>query len=196
MTPKRTPTKATHNPKPEVAEKWRKALQLRLAGATYQLIADQCGYKDHTGARYAIKSAMKYSLQEPAEELRQVEAARLDQLMTFVWPKGADITPQENANDEKERLNRLFQKVDRVVRLMERRSRLMGVDSPVLHKIEAEVQTPPTELSKAVIADKATRQEYLRTLELASSCLRLPGGAGDDGNGGRVSDGSPSEGSD
>jgi len=201
----RATPKAT--PNPLTASRWKKALELRLAGWTYSQIADACGYSDHSSARYAIRRSMQFTLQEPAEELRGLEATRVDHLMSLVWPKKCDTEPtQENLdisdpaqrardkdNREKDRLARLYAKVDRVVKLMERRAKLMGIDSPMLHKVEAEIQTPPTELSTIILENKDARLDYLRALELASSGVRLAGGAGDVSNGGELEASTPSE---
>lgn len=201
----RPPAKAA--PNPGTAARWKKALELRLSGFTYQQIADACGYSDHSSARYAIRRSMQFSLAEPAEELRHIEAARLDKLMQFVWPKKSDTEPvkanagigdldqraRDQSNREKDRLTRLYAKVDRALKIMERRARLMGVDSPTLHKIEADIQVPPTELSQVILENKDARNDYLKALELASGGLRLTGGAGDAGDSGEVGAGAPSE---
>ena len=201
----RPPAKAA--PNPGTAARWKKALELRLSGFTYQQIADACGYSDHSSARYAIRRSMQFALAEPAEELRHIEAARLDKLMQFVWPKKSDTEPvkanagigdldqraRDQANREKDRLTRLYAKVDRALKIMERRAKLMGVDSPLVHKIEADIQVPPTELSKVILENKDARLDYLKALELASGGLRLAGGTSDAGNSGEVGAGAPSE---
>jgi hypothetical protein len=205
MASNRAPSKAT--PNPLTASRWKKALELRLAGWTYAQIAEACGYSDHSSARYAIRRSMEFALSEPAEELRGLECARVDHLMSLVWPKKGDTEPaQENldigdpaqrsrdrGNREKDRLTRLYAKVDRVVKLMERRAKLMGIDRPMLHKVEAEIQTPPTELSTIILENKDARLDYLRALELASSGVRLAGGTGDVSDGGELEASTPSE---
>lgn len=56
------------------------AMRLKAAGRTYQQIADTLGYCDRGHAWRGVQRAMKAVLQEPAEELIAVEAARLDDL--------------------------------------------------------------------------------------------------------------------
>ena len=92
-----------------------KALTLRKAGAGYQAIADALGYKDHTGAWRAVKSALKRTLQEPADELRTLELARLDDMAKAIAPHVAagNLTA-----------------IDRNLKIMERRARLVGLDAP------------------------------------------------------------------
>ena len=56
------------------------ASRLRSQGKTYQQIADALGYSDRGHAWRGIQRARRAILREPAEELIQVESARLDEL--------------------------------------------------------------------------------------------------------------------
>jgi hypothetical protein len=56
------------------------ASRLRSEGKTYQQIADALGYHDRGHAWRGIQRARRAILREPAEELIQVESARLDEL--------------------------------------------------------------------------------------------------------------------
>ena len=91
-----------------------KALELRKAGATYRAIAEQLGYAQPRGAHKAVSSALKATLREPAEELRTLELERLDAMALALWRRA-------QAGDEKA--------VDRCLRIMERRARLLGLDA-------------------------------------------------------------------
>ena len=94
-------------------ERHLQALELRKAGVTYEVIAGQLGYANASGARKAVLSALKATLREPAAELRELELARLDAMLLPLW------RPVQ-AGDEKA--------VDRALRIMERRARLLGLD--------------------------------------------------------------------
>jgi hypothetical protein len=111
-------------PSPELVDKEVKVLELRRAGFTWQRIAEQTGYADHTGAYAAYKRAIKRTQQQPADELREQEIDRIDRLQLAIW---------EDAmyGDTKAILT--------IVRLMERRAKLLGLDMPI--KIEQEVTT-------------------------------------------------------
>lgn len=109
-------------PSPELIDKEHKVLELRRAGLTWQRIAEQVGYADHTGAYAAYKRAMKRTLQEPADELRQSEIDRLDRLQLAIWPRAMN---GDNSS------------VVTILRIMERRAKLLGLDMPV--KIAQEV---------------------------------------------------------
>lgn len=68
------------------AERQRQAVQMRLAGASYRAIAQALGYADPSGALRAVRSGMKDLRQESAEDLRDVQLARLDSLLLVQWP--------------------------------------------------------------------------------------------------------------
>jgi hypothetical protein len=89
------------------------ALELRASGMRYQDIADKLGYKTPGGAYKAVKSALVKTLQEPADELRTLEVERLDEMLADLWP-----------NKHKPIYT------DRILRIMERRAKLLGLDAP------------------------------------------------------------------
>jgi len=115
-----------HNavPEPDQVDKELKVLELRRAGLTWQRIAEEIGYKDHTGAYAAYKRAIKRTMQQPADELRQAELDRIDRLQLAAWPKAMK-------GNERSILV--------VVKLMERRAKLLGLDVPI--KIEQNITT-------------------------------------------------------
>lgn len=90
------------------------ALRLRLLGETYQVIAQSCGYASRGGAYTAIQRELKRALREPSDDLRKMEIARLDLLWHAMAPKAV-------AGDT--------WSVDRCLAIMERRARLMGLDT-------------------------------------------------------------------
>jgi len=118
---------SNHNaavPSPGLVDREIKVLDLRRAGLTWQRIAEEVGYADHTGAYAAYKRAIKRTMQQPADELRTQEVDRLDRLQVAVWPSAMK-------GDTRAVLT--------IIRLMERRARLLGLDKPI--KIEQEITT-------------------------------------------------------
>lgn len=111
-------------PSPELVDKEIKVLELRRVGLTWTRIAEEVGYADHTGAYAAYKRAIKRTMQQPADELREQELDRIDRLQVAVWP--AAMKGDTRA-------------VLTIVRLMERRAKLTGLDMPI--KIEQDVTT-------------------------------------------------------
>jgi hypothetical protein len=179
---------------PEMTARAAAAVELRLRGHTYQHIADALGWKRHTSPRAVVQRALRNMLQEPCDELRQVEAWRLDRLASHLWPTDADLepaTPCESIQDEEERINdqdrresarvkRLNSKIDRLLKIMERRARLMGIDVPVVHKLETNIETPINgNINAVILSDTGERARYLDALKLVTTGGGDPGGPGD-----------------
>lgn len=90
------------------------ALALALEGHTYQTIANQAGYASKGAAFNAVQRELQRTLQPAAEAVRRMEVQRLDGLLTVYLPKAM-------AGDG--------WSFDRVLRLMERRAGLLGLDA-------------------------------------------------------------------
>ncbi|QIN94330.1 helix-turn-helix DNA-binding domain protein [Arthrobacter phage Abba] len=105
----------------EAAEKVAKALQLRSYGMTYQEIADSKwkGGKlfngDRSNARRAVVSGMKQIVQEPAEEVLQMELMRLDNYLRVL---GARIARGDD------------RAVSTALKVGEQRAKLLGLYKP------------------------------------------------------------------
>lgn len=119
---KKTKRAATSAAALKSAEDRAKALQMRMAGATYPEIAstlkrslDFC----HTAVKSALEESM-VQIEDLADELRDRDMLALEKMQMKLWPMamgrgGAD--PDLKA-------------VDRVVKVMDRRAKLMGLDVP------------------------------------------------------------------
>jgi len=99
-------------------EKKLAALELRKQGKSYWDIAQTLGFKGTSTAYAAVMSALKTCLREPTEEVRSLELERLDTIIDKLWP-GIGTTVLG------------VQVTDRVIKLMERRARLLGLDMPI-----------------------------------------------------------------
>ena len=106
--------KRQQNTPERVAQRERvaKALELRKAGATFQVIADRLGWANPQGASVAIKRALDELVQEGAEDLRRMEYERLNTMLLILWPR-------VQAGD--------YPAIDRAMRIGERIAILMGV---------------------------------------------------------------------
>lgn len=111
-----------------VEERQRRALELRKAGVGLAAIAAELGYANESGAWAAIKSALDKARAEPAQELREIMAARLDEMLVVAY---------ENA------LQGDVDSMMAVLRIEERRARLFGVD-----RREAPVKANLSKLSR------------------------------------------------
>lgn len=91
------------------------ALKLALAGVDYQTIADKVGYKSKQAAWKAVKSALDKTTKAAAEDVKEMQLLRLDQMLKAIW---ANV------------LNGNFGAIDRALKIEERRARLLGMDAP------------------------------------------------------------------
>jgi len=96
-------------------EREHQAFELRKAGASYEQIATQLGYSSKGSAHNAVMRALKKFMQEPADDVRSLEVARLDQLLLGVWQQA--------------RQGHLGA-IQSALRIMERRSAYLGLDAP------------------------------------------------------------------
>jgi hypothetical protein len=124
---------------PEVAERWAKALSLRKAGASYDQIARQLGYADASGAYLAVQKALLATIQEPADELRQMEIERLDMICLAIV-----------AEVKKGHLGA----IDRWLKVSERRAKLLGLDAP--QKVAATTPDGTAEATSLISSEAAS----------------------------------------
>lgn len=116
-------------------ETMQQAAQLRAAGATFREIGEALSI-DHTWARTLVLRALESATYEAATLMRTQEGLRLDRLQRSYWQ-------QALAGDE--RAGRL------IIRIMERRARLFGLDAPVTVEVAtSEVDQQITQLAASL----------------------------------------------
>lgn len=100
----------------EAVELQVKALQCRKAGLTYAQIADRLGMGSPQAAWNAVESALRRTLQEPADVVRKLELGRLDAMFIPVYINACrgDLAALSAA-----------------LNIMTRRARLLGLDAPL-----------------------------------------------------------------
>ena len=116
---------AVQTPEEKAAEleaKELKVLELRRAGFTFQRIAEEVGYATPSGAQRALERIMTRNVPQAPDEFRWQELDRLDRMQVALWPRAMK-------GDDRA--------IGTIVRLMERRARLVGIDAP--QRIQAEV---------------------------------------------------------
>jgi hypothetical protein len=75
------------------AERQRKALELRMAGATFEAIADTLGYGNRSSAADAVTRALRDTIpKELTDEVRRIENLRLDALWIPIYMKAINGT--------------------------------------------------------------------------------------------------------
>lgn len=101
-------------------QKTAECLALRIAGASYRKIAASLGISKSAAHEYTITALRELEAlnAEDAKELRRLECERLDAMLLKLWPQTSTAKLSERT-------------ADTVLRIMERRSKLLGLDAPV-----------------------------------------------------------------
>lgn len=114
------------SPEPELLAKENQVIELRRAGITWAKIAEQTGYAGPAGAFRAYQRVAERFIRPNLEELRDMELDRLDRLQAAVWGKA---------------LNGDVRSLDAVLRIIDKRAKLLGLDAPKEVNLKAEVAT-------------------------------------------------------
>lgn len=97
-------------------EREREALELRKAGASYDQIAQRLDVSRDTARAIVMRALenLNTACEESADEIRRLEVERIDTLLLGLWDKArkGDVAA-----------------VDRVLRLQDRRAKLLGLDA-------------------------------------------------------------------
>lgn len=113
----------------KTAERRRKAVEMRLSGLDWQSIADKLKYASRGAAQKDVSRAVELLTKEvvtAAAELRDLELLRLDRLQAAMW--------QDAMNGDS-------QAVRAILRIMDRRAKLLGLDTPktIKHVMRSEL---------------------------------------------------------
>lgn len=117
--------------KPETLEKEKKVLEYRRGGLTFDLIAERLGYASASGAHKAYLSACNRIVYEDVVEVRKSEMDRLDIAQAAIW---GDLTDTQNVD-----ANTRARLVLALIKIMERRARLLGLDMPTKAQVEVSI---------------------------------------------------------
>ncbi|MGD9749729.1 MAG: hypothetical protein AB7W59_01920 [Acidimicrobiia bacterium] len=144
----------------EGAERDREACRLRARRATYQQISDQLGYGGASNAQRAVRRTLAAIPRDAADELVALELDQLDMMTAavlevleanhYVVSQGRLIylgdDPQPLADDAP-----VLAAVDRLLKIQERRARLLGLDQPTRSTVThaaADVDAAVAELAR------------------------------------------------
>ncbi len=110
--------------------KQARAIQLRIAGASFRAIKEAVGYNSEQAAYDAVKRALERVVDVPAQELLDLELRRLDDMLRAIWTRvvGRRIGDRE--------LPAELPAVDRALRILARRAALLGLDKKPGHSAE------------------------------------------------------------
>jgi hypothetical protein len=109
---------------PETADRYRQVIDHRIAGATFQQIADRVGYASRSGAKEAYDAALRWWGTEAVDGLRTIEGERLEQLWLRTMRK---LTPERSDGLATGEFVAL---INAAVKISARRAALFGADAP------------------------------------------------------------------
>lgn len=119
----------------EVVVRRTKLLELRRQGVRYDdERIEALGYSSPSAARKDLNRLLEAHRNEEAAEVstyRQQENERLDALLEAAWPRATQPSPVFNKDGEVVDHALDMRAVDTVLRLMDRRAKLNGLDMPV-----------------------------------------------------------------
>lgn len=96
------------------------AMRMRIDGFTYEEISTKLGISEPRMVMETISRGIKRTLLDSVEQYRNIELLRLESIHRLVW--------------KRIKMGRLDQ-VPNVLRIMERRAKLLGLDAPERHDI-------------------------------------------------------------
>lgn len=110
------------------------AVECRMEGKTFAVIAEELGYKSVQAAHDAVKRALAATLREPADAYRQLEMERLDAMwgVHYLNAQAGDV-----------------QALAGCLKVMERRAKLLGIDAPA--KVENTDLPPAKPVSYEIV---------------------------------------------
>lgn len=132
------------------AERDAEVVRLRAQQYTFDEIATELGYKSRAGAYAAYKRALAEVVREPAEEVIKQETEKYDLIEREAWEilrethplvsHGRLITVDDEDGNSRplEDAGPKLAAADRLLKVAERRAKLLGLDTPV--KVDATVQ--------------------------------------------------------
>lgn len=120
------------------------ATKLRAAGLDYDEIAAELGFSNRGNAYRAVERCLAAARAEPAETVTKLELERLDEM----WRNAKAVLDRNHITVSNGRIiydddgkpviddAPVLQAIDRMLRIQERRSRLLGLDAPTKSRVE------------------------------------------------------------
>ena len=139
-----------------IHEKQEQALELRMTGATYNQIAKSLGYANPSSAKAAVDAVINRTEREAATEVVALDLARLDEYQmrcTHALRSNGDLG-----------------QIDRLMRIMEMRYRLLGVSDETIKLLQEKhgIQQGGTVVNGNVVmnvhAAPETEDEFIRKM--------------------------------
>jgi hypothetical protein len=103
-------------------------MELRKGGATYEMIGEDLGVSTPR-AFEIVNDALKALVAEPTEQVRKLEIERIDHMLSVVWATATNAMSEVTTVDAS-LLDMILKAQAGVLKLMERRAKLTGLDAP------------------------------------------------------------------
>lgn len=132
--------------------KWWYAQQLRLAGATWDEIANALGYQSGPTAHTTVKRHTANLAKQSAQELMELDLERLDMMQLVVWR-------QARQGDLKA--------IETVLKIMGTRAKYLGLDKGASYEDESTG-------NKATILIGGDTEDYIAAVKEAQALHRKP----------------------
>lgn len=112
------------------------AARLRAYGYSFADIARRCGYESSKAAMAAVLRAVNGLPRESVDELRNQELDRLDRLQVIAWTRLRKLTAGDGLKRVGgSRRTDALDPIPIILKIMERRAKLMGLDAPQQYRI-------------------------------------------------------------
>lgn len=137
----------------EMAERVAQCYALKLRGFSYRRIAEEMGLSVATVHKHVTR-ALAERVDPLVEQYRAIELDKLESAEARLWEQVEDGSPRGLARN-----------VEVLLKLSERRAKLLGMDAPERQQIEATIDSRPAELIakiEAARAASAAREADLR----------------------------------
>lgn len=147
--------KRSKEEKQAIRERQEQALSLRTTGITYKEIATALGYANASSAKNAVDAAIWRTEKEAATEVVALDLARLDEFTMRCM--------------HALRANGDLHQIDRMMRIMEMRYRLLGITDETVRMLQAEhgIVRTTNNMVMNIHAAPETEKEFIRKMMLA-----------------------------
>jgi hypothetical protein len=164
----------------DTAQRRKQAIDMRMAGASYQQIADDLGYTTRGAACQDVTRALETAVVEQArsvEAYREEELQRLDLLLTEAWAvlqrQHVTVSHGRIVRDEMDQPilddGPTLSAIDRILKIQERRAKFLGLDAPQRHEVvsidavDLEIQRLTAELQRGQAGEAAAAETVAGT---------------------------------
>jgi hypothetical protein len=125
-----------------VSQRNADAVRLRAEGWSYQRIAEELGFADSDGAYQCVQAGLRAVVREPTEVAVHLELTGLNEMSRAVWAvlrrdhvivsQGRVVTRDGKPVPDD---GPILAAIDRLLKIQERRARLLGLDAPLKSRI-------------------------------------------------------------